>query len=108
MKEKPEFPETLTDAIKYFAAGENALQFMAVIRWPDGKAKCPKCHSSNAAFLANQKRWKCRDCKVQFSVKVGTVFEESPLGLDKWLPAFWMLVNAKNGISSCELSRALG
>jgi len=108
MKDVIEFPETLTGAIKYFADADAALQFMASIRWPDGKATCPCCHSTNAAFLSTRRIWKCRDCKKQFSVKVGTIFEDSALGLDKWLPAFWMIVNAKNGISSCELSRALG
>ena len=108
MKENIEFPETLTAAIKYFANADAALNFMVSIRWPDGKAVCPCCKSSNAAFLATRRVWKCRDCKKQFSVKVGTIFEDSPLGLDKWLPAFWMIVNAKNGISSCEVSRALG
>lgn len=108
MKAQPEFPETLKDAIQFFADDDRALQFMASVRWPDGKPVCPRCGSSNAHFLANQKRWKCRACKRQFSVKVGTVFEESPLGLDKWLPAFWMAVNSKNGISSCEVGRALG
>jgi len=108
MKNEIEFPETLTGAIKYFADADAALQFMASIRWPDGKATCPCCNSTNAAFLSTRRIWKCRDCKKQFSVKVGTIFEDSALGLDKWLPAFWMIVNAKNGISSCELSRALG
>jgi transposase-like protein len=108
MKEQSEFPETLTDAIKYFADATVAHEFMASIRWPDGKAICPCCKSQNAAYLATRRVWKCRDCKKQFSVKVGTIFEESPLGFDKWLPAFWMIVNAKNGISSCELARALG
>ena len=108
MKDAIEFPETLTGAIKYFADADTALNFMVSIRWPDGKAVCPCCKSSNAAFLATRRLWKCRDCKKQFSVKVGTIFEDSALGLDKWLPAFWMIVNAKNGISSCELGRALG
>jgi len=108
MKAKPEFPETLRDAVTYFAAGDNALNFMATIRWPDGKVTCPKCNSTNAAFLSTRKLWKCRGCQKQFSAKLGTVFEDSPIGLDKWLPAFWMIVNAKNGISSCELARALG
>src|ERR1017187_1165104 len=108
MKDATEFPETLTAAIKYFADADNALNFMASIRWTDGKAVCPCCQSSNAAFLATRRLWKCRDCKKQFSVKVGTIFEDSALGFDKWLPAFWMIVNAKNGISSCELGRALG
>jgi transposase-like protein len=108
MKDAIEFPETLAESIKYFADADRAMQFMVSIRWPDGNAACPCCNSANAAFLATRKIWKCRDCKKQFSVKVGTIFEDSPLGLDKWLPAFWMIVNAKNGISSCELGRALG
>jgi len=108
MNDATEFPETLSDAIKYFANADISLAFVASIRWPDGKAVCPCCQSSNAAFLATRRLWKCRDCKKQFSVKVGTIFEDSPLGLDKWLPAFWMIVNAKNGISSCEVARALG
>src|ERR1039458_5511246 len=108
MKAKPEFPETLTEAVKYFADMDTSIQFMAAIRWPDGKVACSKCHSSNAHYMASCQRWKCRDCKGQFSGKVGPVFEDHPIGLDRWLPAFWMLVNAKNGISSCEVARALG
>ena len=103
-----ELPETLQDAITYFADAGRALAFMKALRWPDGIVKCGRCESDNVLFMATARRWKCRDCKNQFSVKVGTVFEDSPLGLDKWLPAFWMIVNAKNGISSCELARALG
>ena len=108
MKAENEFPETLSDAIKYFADADKSLEFMAAIRWPDGIKLCPHCKSSNAAFMPTRKMWRCRDCGKQFSVKIGTIFEDSPLGLDKWLPAFWMIVNAKNGISSCELARALG
>jgi transposase-like protein len=108
MKNEIEFPETLASAIKYFADADTALNFMASVRWPDGKAICPCCQKSNAAFLATRKIWKCRECYKQFSVKAGTIFEDSALGFDKWLPAFWMIVNAKNGISSCELGRALG
>jgi len=108
MKDEIEFPETLSGAIKYFADADTALNFMASVRWPDGKVVCPCCHKSNTAFLATRRLWKCRDCKKQFSAKVGTIFEDSALGFDKWLPAFWMIVNAKNGISSCELARALG
>ncbi len=108
MNDATEFPQTLTGAIKYFANVDTAMNFVAAIRWQDGKAICPCCQSKNAAFLATRRVWKCRDCKKQFSVKVGTIFEDSPLGLDKWLPAFWMIVNAKNGISSCEVGRALG
>jgi transposase-like protein len=108
MKNDIEFPETLAAAIKYFADADTALNFMASVRWPDGKVVCPCCHKSDAGFLATRKIWKCRECGKQFSVKVGTIFEDSALGFDKWLPAFWMIVNAKNGISSCELARALG
>lgn len=108
MKNEVGFPETLSDAIKYFADPGRALQFVASIRWSDGKAVCPVCKSTDAGFLSTRRLWKCRDCGKQFSVKVGTIFEDSALGFDKWLPAFWMIVNAKNGISSCELSRALG
>lgn len=108
MKAKPEFPETLTSAITYFADPDRALQFMSNVQWPDGKVACPRCGSSSVLFMASVRRWNCRGCKKQFSVKVGTIFEESPLGLNKWLPAVWMIINAKNGISSCELARALG
>jgi transposase-like protein len=108
MKEQPEFPETLTDAIKYFADPDRALEFMKAIRWPDGKVTCPRCQSSDMVFTPARRLWRCRACQCQPSVKVGTIFEESPLGLDKWLPAMWMILNAKNGISSCELARALG
>jgi transposase-like protein len=108
MKTEIEFPETLAEAIKYFADADRALNFMASVRWPDGNVACPCCHKSNTAFLSTRRLWKCRDCHKQFSAKVGTIFEDSALGFDKWLPAFWMIVNAKNGISSCELGRALG
>jgi transposase-like protein len=108
MKNDIEFPETLSEAIKYFADADKAVTFMASIRWPDGKAKCPNCKSEDVGYLTTRRVWKCRECAKQFSVKVGTIFEDSALGFDKWLPAFWMIVNAKNGISSCELARALG
>jgi transposase-like protein len=80
MKNETEFPQTLAEAIKYFADADKALNFVAAVRWPDGKAKCPACKSENAAFLSTRRIWKCRDCAKQFSVKVGTVFEESALG----------------------------
>jgi len=108
MKDTPEFPETLKDAIQYFADPDNALNFMTAIRWPDGKVTCPCCGSADTVFMPERRLWRCRSCQKQSSVKIGTIFEESPLGLDKWLPAFWMICNAKNGISSCELARALG
>jgi transposase-like protein len=108
MKNDIEFPQTLAQAINYFADANTGLNFIAAVRWPDGKVVCPSCHKANATFMESRKVWNCRECYKQFSVKVGTIFEESSLGFDKWLPAFWMIVNAKNGISSCELARALG
>ena len=106
--ENNQFPETLIEAVRYFSNEETAFEFVKAMKWPDGVARCPKCGSDNAGFLATRKLWKCRECKRQFSVKVDTIFEDSPLGFDKWLPAFWMILNAKNGVSSCELARALG
>jgi transposase-like protein len=103
-----EFPETLLEAIKYFGNPDISLAFMVSMRWPSGVVKCPACNCDRVGFLASRRLWKCKGCAKQFSVKVGTIFEDSPLGLDKWLPAVWCIVNAKNGISSCELARALG
>jgi transposase-like protein len=108
MKTREDFPETLDDAIKYFSNDDNALAFMSAVRWPDGVRHCPKCNGTDAVFMPKRRVWRCRSCQKQFSVKMGTIFEESPLGLNKWLPAMWMILNAKNGISSCELARALG
>src|SRR6266516_6647438 len=107
---KVAFPETLHDAIKYFADEDRALDFMKSIRWPDGVVKCPRCGSEDVSFLATRRIWKCKSAheKQQFSVKVGTVLEDSPIALDKWLCAFWLIANAKNGISSYELHRSIG
>ena len=100
---------TLQQAIKYFADEQVCIDTVASLRWPNG-AVCPKCGSDKNGYLATQRRWKCKNpvCRKQFSVKVGTIFEDSPIGLDKWLVALWMLVNCKNGISSYEISRDLG
>jgi transposase-like protein len=100
-------PRTLLEAVNYFSDKDVALNFVAALRWPDGMA-CVECGSENVGFLKTRRLWKCRDCKRQFSAKVGTIFEDSPIGLEKWLPAMWMLVNMKNGCSSYELGRALG
>jgi transposase-like protein len=102
-------PETLLEAIQYFSNPENALQFFAEVRWPNGVI-CPQCGSKDVTFLANAKVWKCKTVhpRQKFSVKIGTVFEDSPIGLDKWLPAMWLASNCRNGISSYELHRALG
>ena len=99
-------PESLSEAIRYFADPNVAFDFMVKMRWPDG-VRCPACEAKNPILLKTRRIWKCRDCKRQFSVKLGTVFEDSPLGLDKWLPALWMLANCRNGISSYELARDL-
>ena len=109
-EEKSEFPQTLHEAIKYFANRDHAFKFLRGIRWPDGVVKCPRCGSTEVFFLSTRKIWKCKSKheKQQFSVKVGTVLEDSPIALDKWLCAFWLIANAKNGISSYELGRSIG
>ncbi len=103
-------PTTLLQAMRYFEDSDFCLEFFAFVRWPDGVVKCPVCGDDKVHFLANQRRWKCRQKheRRQFSVKAGTIFEDSPIGLDKWLPAVWQLVNCKNGVSSYEMARALG
>jgi transposase-like protein len=105
-----ETPKTLQQAIIYFANPDNCNEFMITLRWPDGTVRCPRCDSDNVAYLENARLWKCysKHPRQKFSLKVGTVFEDSALGLDKWLTAIWLIANAKNGISSCELSRSLG
>ena len=101
-------PETLTGAIRYFGDADKCHEFMAAMRWSAG-VRCPHCASDKVGKLVLPRRiWNCKNCRKQFTVKVGTIFEDSPLGLDKWLPATWLIVNAKNGISSCELARSLG
>ena len=101
-------PDTLLGAVKYFADVETAIGFVAALRWPDGVI-CPRCDATGVCYrLSTRPLWKCRACKKQFSVKVGSIFEDSPIGLDKWLPAMWMLVNCKNGVSSYEIARDIG
>ena len=105
-----EYPTTLQQAIQYFSDEQTCIDAVADMRWFDG-ALCPDCtgeNRKNPYYLKTQKRWKCRFCRRQFSVKVGTIFEESPIPLQKWLPALWLLTNCKNGVSSWELHRALG
>lgn len=104
MDKIPNAPETLLEAVRYFSDPGVCLNSLAGLRWPNG-VTCPICGSRKVAFLANQRRWKClvkHPCR-QFSVKVKAIFEDSPIGLDKWLPAVWMIVNDKNGISSYEV-----
>lgn len=102
-------PKTLQQAIIYFSNPENCLSYLAARRWPDG-VTCPTCDRDDVTFLAKQKKWQCKSAhkQRQFSVKVGTIFEDSPLGLDKWLTAVWMITSCKNGVSSYEVHRAIG
>jgi hypothetical protein len=103
------YPTTLVDAVKYFSNEQVCIDEVAAMRWPDGQQFCIGCGEvGNLLWLANQKRFKCRGCKKQFSVKVGTIFHDSPLGLDKWMVAMWMLANCRNGVSSCEIARTIG
>lgn len=103
------FPETLQEAIVYFSDQSVAIDFLKQVRWPED-VECPTCGSTEVIYLKNQRRWKCKNDhpKRQFSVKVGTIFEDSPVGLDKWLPAAWLVSSCKNGISSYELAKDLG
>jgi transposase-like protein len=102
------FPKTLLEAVKYFADPDTALRFMVAIRWPDGVITCPRCDGTENSFVKTRRIWICKRCKKHFSVKVGSVMEDSPIGLDKWLSAMWMICGAKNGISSYEIHRAIG
>jgi transposase-like protein len=102
-------PRTLQEAIIYFSNIDNCIAYMVAHRWPEG-VSCPTCGRSDVSWLANQKKWQCKSshAKRQFTAKVGTIFEDSPLGLEKWLPAVWIITSAKNGVSSCEMARTLG
>ncbi|MDP2055802.1 MAG: IS1595 family transposase [Acidobacteriota bacterium] len=103
-------PKTLREAIIFFADYANCRKAVEAIRWANGAVTCPTCGSDKVAYLETQRRYKCyaKHPRAQFSLKVGTIFEDSPIGLEKWLPALWLLTNCKNGISSYELGRALG
>lgn len=101
-------PETLIEAIRYFSDPDVANRYFAKIRWPDGPV-CPRCgRAKDHYYVKSRWLWQCKGCKKQFSVKVGTIFEDSPIGMDKWLPAMWTLVDPKNYVSSYELARELG
>ncbi len=110
-KQTPLAPHaTLLEAVRYFADPDTCLAFMVAIRWPDGNIACPECGKTEPRFLAERRIWQCgrAHAKRQFSIKTETIFEDSPLPMEKWLPAVWMIVNDKNGISSYEIARALG
>jgi transposase-like protein len=103
-------PKTLQQAIVYFSNPETCLAEMVKFRWPDGVVKCPACGGERVSFIKSRRLWECAEkhAKRQFSVKVGTIMEDSAIGLDKWLVAMWLICNAKNGISSYELARSIG
>lgn len=102
-------PETLLEAINFFSDPDVCQDFMVTLRWPNGVV-CPTCGSRDVGYVASRRVWNCRNKhpRKQFSIKVGTIFEDSPIPLEKWLPAMWLIANDKNGISSYEVGRALG
>jgi transposase-like protein len=97
----------LMEAISHYSNPLTCIEEVASVKWPNGKPVCPRCESKRNSFLKTRLMWKCLDCKKQFSVKVGTIFEDSAVPLDKWLCAMWMLANCKNGVSSYEIAKAL-
>jgi len=106
-----ETPKTLLEAINFFQDSENCRQFMISVRWMDGIVRCPRCGSEDVSYMPNAKQYHCKaklHKDTKFSLKVGTIFEDSPIGLEKWLPSAWLISNCKNGISSYEIARALG
>lgn len=108
MTDQMKKPVTLQQAIIYFSDPERAFRYAVELRWPDARINCPRCGSESHSFIKTRRIWFCNGCKKQFTVKVGTIFEDSALGLDKWMTAVWMICNCKNGISSYELARSLG
>lgn len=108
MANKLQLPKTLQEAVSFFSDPQKTFDYAVSLRWPTGKVTCPRCGSTEHSFISTRKLWWCKGCKKQFTVKVGTIFEDSPLGMDKWMIAVWLIVNCKNGISSYEIARALG
>lgn len=102
-------PRSLREAIAFFSDPGRCLEFAAALRWPGGVA-CPTCGSGAVTWLSTRRMWKCktRHPRQQFSVKSGTIFADSPIGLEKWFAAIWMVANSDTGVSSHELARALG
>lgn len=102
-------PQTLIEVIRHFSDPDVCLDFLVNMRWPDGVA-CPHCGSLDVTFMPSRRIWQCKEkhAKRQFSIKVGSIFEDSPIGLDKWLTAMWLIASSKNGISSYEVARSIG
>ncbi|MGB8129972.1 MAG: IS1595 family transposase [Candidatus Angelobacter sp.] len=109
MKEQSSFPQTLAQAIRYFADLNNCIDFLANLRWPDG-VTCPKCGSKEVSYISTRRIWKCKQKHDhrQFSAKVGTIMEDSPIPLNDWLTAMWLICNCRNGVSSYEIARDIG
>jgi transposase-like protein len=103
-----EAPRTLQDAIVYFSDRDRAFAYAVNFRWPNGLVACPRCGSEKHSFIKTRRIWMCYGCSKQFSLKVGTIFEDSAIGLDKWMMVIWMIANCKNGVSSYEISRSIG
>jgi transposase-like protein len=103
-----QLPKTLLEAIQYFSDSRTCVEYVRDLRWEDGHVFCPRCGCDHVKELRTRQIWKCYGCKKQFSVKVGTIFEDSALSLQKWLTAMWLVMNAKNGISSYEIHRSIG
>jgi transposase-like protein len=103
-----ETPRNLQAAIAHFSDPQRAFEAAVELRWPGGNVTCPRCGKAKHSFIKTRRIWFCYECKKQFTVKVGTIMEDSPIGLDKWMVALWMLANCKNGISSYELAKDLG
>lgn len=103
----PTLPSTLQEAIQYFADPQRCQDLLSAMRWPQGPV-CPSCRSHEHGFIKSRGIYQCKACRKQYSAKVGTIFEDSPIKLDKWFCALWMITNAKNGVSSYEVARSLG
>lgn len=99
-------PTTLQEAIEYFADSQRCLDLLVAMRWPHGPV-CPRCNSPEHGYLKSRSVWQCKGCRKQYTAKLGTIFEDSPLPLNKWFCALWMITSAKNGVSSYEIHRAL-
>jgi transposase-like protein len=102
-----DYPQTLIEAIHYLSDLDLATEFVAALRWPDGPG-CPNCGGTDHSYLKTRRLWKCKACKRQFSVKVGTILEGSPIGLEKWLVTIWILANSKEEVSSYKLQQTIG
>ena len=108
MENEITIPKTLQAAILHYADEDHCLELLMMARWPDGVVKCPYCEGTKVGFVKSRRLFQCKECRKQFSIKVGTYMEDSPLPLSTWLPAMWLLTNAKNGVSSHEIARSLG